>query len=79
MPRAVPLRPQSGGSRVNFVPTHYWQDDNVDGVIDSFAVKAADGLSYAPVTTAAISTFKYACACLLRLLMLLCWVCAALC
>ncbi|KAG2424504.1 hypothetical protein HYH02_015174 [Chlamydomonas schloesseri] len=26
----------AGGSRVNFVPTHYWKDRNEDGSIDSF-------------------------------------------
>eukprot|EP00198_Chlamydomonas_reinhardtii_P009759 XP_001699096.1 predicted protein [Chlamydomonas reinhardtii] len=55
----------AGGSRVNFVPTHYWKDRDEDGSIDSFCYmdrtaawrnglvfnpnKAYGGLSYAQV------------------------------
>jgi hypothetical protein len=56
--RTTPFR----GSRINFVPTHYWMDKNRDGRVDSFCYMnqfREDGTGEClPFDDAAIADFR---------------------
>ncbi|GIL64350.1 hypothetical protein Vafri_18320, partial [Volvox africanus] len=47
----------AGGTRINFVPTHYWRDQNSDGGIDGFCYMNSD-MACIGLTAASISSFK---------------------
>ncbi|GLI63572.1 hypothetical protein VaNZ11_006570, partial [Volvox africanus] len=47
----------AGGTRINFVPTHYWRDQNSDGGIDEFCYMNSDMICIG-LTAASISSFK---------------------
>ncbi|KXZ41591.1 hypothetical protein GPECTOR_376g168 [Gonium pectorale] len=47
----------AGGSRINFVPTHYWRDRNQDGGVDAYCYMDSD-MDCITHTAASIASFR---------------------